>query len=146
MEFQYHIIAFVNHEIYALFFIVIILNLAANPESYVNLENKLMDYLGKISYSIYMWHGVAIIIGLKIALAYNAQLNDFYSNAVYYFVTFVVTLALSVASYEWYEMQFLKFKHLFAKIQSGNLKEEMDKKVANDEKYDNKKASTLNLN
>lgn len=123
----------VNHEFYSLFFIVIILNLAANPNSYVNLENKLMDYLGKISYSIYMWHGIAIIVGLKVAMAYNPKLNDFYSNTVYYFVTFVVTLALSAASYEWFEMQFLKFKHLFAKIQSGNLKESEEEKRENTE-------------
>ena len=28
---------------------------------------------------------------------------------------------MSAASYEWFEMQFLRFKHLFAKVQSGNL-------------------------
>jgi peptidoglycan/LPS O-acetylase OafA/YrhL len=119
-------IPFVNHEFYSLFFIVIILNLAANPNSYVNLENKVMDYLGKISYSIYMWHGIAIIFGLRLAMVFNAKLDDVFSNTVYYFVTFVVTLGLSVASYEWYEMYFLKFKHLFAKIKSGNLEEEKE--------------------
>lgn len=131
-------IPFINHEFYSLFFIIIILNLAANPNSYVNLENKVMDYLGKISYSIYMWHGVAIIVGLKVAMAYNAKLNDFYSNAVYYFVTFVVTLALSAASYEWFEMQFLKFKHLFAKIQSGNLKDSEGEKKDKSAEYKRK--------
>jgi peptidoglycan/LPS O-acetylase OafA/YrhL len=114
-------IPFINHELYALFFIVIIMNLAANPKTLISLEHPLLDYLGKISYSIYMWHGVAIIIGLKSAMAYNPSVNDFFSNAVYYIVTIVVTIALSTMSYEWYEMQFLKFKHLFAKIQSGNL-------------------------
>jgi peptidoglycan/LPS O-acetylase OafA/YrhL len=116
-------IPFINHEFYSVFFIVLIMNLAANPDCLFNLENKLLDYLGKISYSIYMWHGIAIIIGLKSAMAYNPNLDDFFSNAVYYLVTFVVSIALSVMSYEWYEMQFLKFKHLFAKIQSGNLEE-----------------------
>jgi peptidoglycan/LPS O-acetylase OafA/YrhL len=116
-------IPFINHEFYSLFFIILIMNLAANPDCLFNLENKLLDYLGKISYSIYMWHGVAIIIGLKSAMAYNPHVDDFFSNAVYYAVTFAVSIALSVMSYEWYEMQFLKFKHLFAKIQSGNLEE-----------------------
>jgi peptidoglycan/LPS O-acetylase OafA/YrhL len=114
-------IPFVNHEFYSLFFIIIILNLAANPDSYVSLENKLMDYLGKISYSIYMWHGIAIIIALKVAMAYNPKVDNISSNIVYYFVTFVLTFVFSIASYEWFEMYFLKFKHLFAKIKSGNL-------------------------
>jgi peptidoglycan/LPS O-acetylase OafA/YrhL len=114
-------IPYVNHEFYALFFIVIILNFAANPKCLANLENPVMDYLGKISYSIYMWHGIAIMFGLHAARAYNPLLNDFMANAIYYSVTFIFTLALSSASYEWYEMRFLKFKHLFAKVQSGNL-------------------------
>jgi peptidoglycan/LPS O-acetylase OafA/YrhL len=114
-------IPMINHEVYALFFIIIILNFAANPNCLANLENPVLDYLGKISYSIYMWHGIAIIFGLHAARAYNVQLNDFVSNLIYYVVTFALTLAFSAASYEWFEMRFLKFKHLFAKVQSGNL-------------------------
>ncbi|MDZ7880527.1 MAG: acyltransferase [Saprospiraceae bacterium] len=110
----------VNHEFYSLFFIVIILNLAANPDSVFSMENKIMDYLGKISYSIYMWHGIAIIVGLHTARFFNPELNTLTGNAIYYVVTFVLTLALSAASYEWFEMKFLKFKHLFAKVQSGS--------------------------
>ena len=113
-------IPYITHEFYSVLFLIIILNLAANPKSLINLENKILDYLGKISYSIYMWHNVAIIIGFHIARVYNPQLDDFFSNSIYYSVTFVFTLILSTASYELYEKQFLKFKHLFAKVQSGN--------------------------
>ncbi len=113
-------IPYITHEFYSVLFLIIILNLAANPKSLMNLENKVLDYLGKISYSIYMWHNVAIIIGFHIARAFNPQLDDFLSNAIYYGVTFIFTLILSTASYELYEKQFLKFKHLFAKVQSGN--------------------------
>ena len=109
------------HEFYALFFIILILNLAANPKSLFNLEFKWLDYLGKISYSIYMWHGIAIMFGLHTARYFNPNLNDWGSNTVYYVVTFAITFMMSAASYEWFEMQFLRFKHLFAKVQSGNL-------------------------
>ncbi len=112
-------VPFANHEFYALFFIVLILNLAANPKTLFNLEFKWLDYLGKISYSIYMWHGIAIIFGLHAARFFNPRLDDLWSNTVYYIVTFVLTLLISAASYEWFEMQFLRFKHLFTKIQSG---------------------------
>ncbi|MBL7818437.1 MAG: acyltransferase [Saprospiraceae bacterium] len=118
----------VNHEFYSLFFIVLILNLAANPKSLFNLEFKWLDYLGKISYSVYMWHGVAIMFGLHVARWLNPNIDDFLSNVVYYGLTFVVTFMLSAASYEWFEMQFLKFKHLFAKVQSGNLDKKSEHK------------------
>jgi peptidoglycan/LPS O-acetylase OafA/YrhL len=112
-----------HHEIYSLFFTIIILNLAANPNCYFNLENKILDYLGKISYSIYMWHGIALIVGLKSAMAYNPKVDDFYSILVYYVVSLVVTLVLSSISYELFEMPFLSYKNQFAKIRNGNLGE-----------------------
>ena len=137
-------IPFINHEFYSIFFIIIILNFAANPDCVANMENKVMDYLGKISYSIYMWHGIAIIFGLHAARAINPKLDDFFSNAVYYLVTFALTLAFSAASYEWFEMQFLKFKHLFAKVQSGNLAVDTEgvTKSENGSKSTNKKMQT----
>jgi len=120
-------VPFVNHEFYSLFFIVIILNLAANPKCLVSLENPVLDYLGKISYSLYMWHSVALILALQVARVFNPQVNDITSNFVYYALTFVMSIGLASSSYELFEMQFLKFKPFFAKIQSGNLKEEPQK-------------------
>lgn len=114
----------VNHEFYALFFIVIILNLAGNPKTLFHLEFKILDYLGKMSYSIYMWHGVAIICGLHIARYFYPNLDNAPANFIYYISTFVLTFLIASVSYEWFEKTFLKFKHLFAKVQSGNLEEE----------------------
>jgi peptidoglycan/LPS O-acetylase OafA/YrhL len=136
-------IPMINHEVYALFFIVIILNFAANPNCLANLENPVLDYLGKISYSIYMWHGIAIIIGLHAARAYNIQLDDFASNAIYYIVTFALTLAFSAASYEWYEMRFLKFKHLFTKVQSGNLGSNTERPKKNKHEGNSEKSKSV---
>jgi peptidoglycan/LPS O-acetylase OafA/YrhL len=114
-------IPYINHEFYSFLFIIIILNFAANPECLASLENKVLDYLGKISYSIYMWHNIAIICGLHAAQYFNPQLNDILSNIVYYGVTFILTFIFSALSYEYFEMKFLKYKHLFTKVQSGNL-------------------------
>lgn len=111
----------VNHEFYALFFIVLILNLAGNPKTLFNLEYKWIDYLGKISYSIYMWHGVAIICGLHIARFFYPNLDNAAANIIYYVSTFIHNLLIASVSYEWFEKRFLRFKHFFAKIQSGNL-------------------------
>ena len=111
---------FAHHEIYSVFFILIILNLAANPDTIFSLEYKAIDYLGKISYSMYMWHSIAIIAALHVAQFINPNLNDTLSNFVYYVLTFVGTFILSALSYEYFESPFLKFKHLFAKVQSGN--------------------------
>ena len=109
-----------SHEIYSILFAVVILNVSSNHESFLKLENKAVNYLGKISYSIYMWHGIAIIIGLHIARFFKPELNTLTSNAIYYFATFALTLAMAAASYTYFETPFLKYKHLFAKVNSGN--------------------------
>jgi peptidoglycan/LPS O-acetylase OafA/YrhL len=114
-------IPFINHEFYSFLFIIIILNFAANPNCLASLENKILDYLGKISYSLYMWHNIAIICGLHVARYFNPQLDDALSNIIYYAVTFILTFIFSALSYEYFEMKFLKYKHLFTKVQSGNL-------------------------
>ena len=111
---------FANHEIYSCFFILIILNLAANPDTLFSLENKVLDYLGKISYSMYMWHSIALVAALHAARFINPNLDDVLSNVVYYALTFIGSFILSALSYEYFETPFLKFKHLFAKVQSGN--------------------------
>lgn len=111
-------IPYINHEFYSFLFLIIILNLAANPKTVVSLENKIMDYLGKISYSIYMWHNIAIISALYIAQSINPKLDDMVTNVVYYISSFIITFLLSSASYELFEKRFLKFKHLFAKIKT----------------------------
>lgn len=129
-------IPIVNHEFYSILFIITILNFAANPKCLANLENSVLDYLGKISYSIYMWHGIAIMFGLHTARYFNPLLNDAVSNIIYYIVTFIATFILSYISYEYFEMQFLKFKHLFTKVKSGNLVKEKQSlsKIENVEK------------
>ncbi len=109
-----------SHEVYSVLFAIVILNVSSNHESYLKLENKAINYLGKISYSIYMWHGIAITIGLHIARFFQPELNTLWANAIYYFATFALTLAMAAASYTYFETPFLKFKHLFAKVDSGN--------------------------
>jgi peptidoglycan/LPS O-acetylase OafA/YrhL len=133
----------INHEFYSLFFIIIILNFAANPNCLVSLENKTLDYLGKISYSLYMWHGVAILISLRITQLMNPKIDDFSSNAVYYGLAMLISVGFAMLSYEYFETKFLKFKPLFVKIDSGSEAQvekaptplekgvEMDKKVSN---------------
>jgi peptidoglycan/LPS O-acetylase OafA/YrhL len=123
----------VNHEFYALFFIVLILNLAGNPKSVFSLEFKWLDYLGKISYSIYMWHGVAIILGLHAARFFNPNMDTAFANIIYYLTTFGLTFVIASLSYEFFEKRFLKYKNLFAKVHSSNLEEKMGSDTQNTE-------------
>ncbi|MGW0801674.1 acyltransferase family protein [Nonomuraea sp. NPDC002799] len=66
--------------------------------------NPVTAYLGRISYSFFLWHAPVITVQLKITGAQPFQ-GDFVSVAV---VSFIVTMVLSVGSYHLVEVTALK--------------------------------------
>ncbi len=53
---QFHILPIIDNEIVAALTVVLIVNVSSNPRTMVNLEWSLPNYLGKISYGIYVIH------------------------------------------------------------------------------------------
>lgn len=106
-----------HHEIYAILFSIIILNFSTNPKPIFNLEYKWMDYLGKISYGIYMYHVLCIVIAYQlIHLIFGVH-----NNVALYLLSIAITLLISTISYEWMESKFIRLKSKFSKIISGEL-------------------------
>jgi peptidoglycan/LPS O-acetylase OafA/YrhL len=103
-----------HFEFYSVLFGIIILNFAANERIKISLENKVLTYLGNISYGLYMYHPIAIMIALSIAAAIN-----FTSGWLIYPASIALTIALAGMSYKYYESFFLKFKNKFSNILSG---------------------------
>ena len=103
----------INQEFYALIFTLILMNLAKNPNSILSLENPVFDYLGKISYGLYMYHTIAVVIGVKIAMNFQQ------SNWVSYSITYILTVSTSALSYQYFEKPFLKIKNRFSTVQNG---------------------------
>jgi peptidoglycan/LPS O-acetylase OafA/YrhL len=104
----------VNQEVYSLIFTLILINLAKNPASILSLENPVFNYLGKISYGMYMYHTIAVVIGVKISHSYNN------SNFVSYPISYVLTILISMLSYEFFEKPFLRIKDKFTTVKSGS--------------------------
>jgi peptidoglycan/LPS O-acetylase OafA/YrhL len=103
----------VNQEIYALIFTLILMNLAKNPSSILSLENPVFNYLGKISYGMYMYHTIAVVIGVKISHSFDN------SNFVSYPISYILTIIMSGLSYQYFEKPFLKIKDKFTTVKSG---------------------------
>jgi peptidoglycan/LPS O-acetylase OafA/YrhL len=103
----------VNQEFYALIFTLILMNLAKNPHSILSLENPVFDYLGKISYGMYMYHTIAVVIGVKTAMNFQQ------SNWVSYPLAFALTIIISAISYQYFEKPFLRIKGRFTKVKSS---------------------------
>jgi peptidoglycan/LPS O-acetylase OafA/YrhL len=98
-------------EIYSLLVGIIIINLVNTDTSIINLEFKWLNYLGKISYSMYMFHVVIINSVIRFVT---------HDSLLIYPLVFVFTIIVSILSYEFFEKRFLHFKTNFAKVQSGS--------------------------
>jgi len=118
-------IPYIHYEFYAVFFGILIVNLAANEKAILNLENKLFKYFGKISYGLYMYHPLAIVISLKILNEYGLNLTIFQ-----YTLSLLISILLSGISYRFYEQYFIKKKIRFSSILSGdNVNPDNEKRI-----------------
>jgi peptidoglycan/LPS O-acetylase OafA/YrhL len=89
----------------------LIVNVAANPVSIVPAGNRAMNYLGTISYGIYMLHMFAVYATTELFTLtswWHGHLA-LYSLA-YYGLTLGLTLIAAHLSYRWFELPFLRLK------------------------------------
>ncbi len=112
-------VPYIHYEFYSVFFGIIILNFSANNRMKISLENKIFNYLGNISYGLYMYHPIAIILAIAIGTSI-----DFNTNWFLYPLSLILTIIMAGLSYKYFESFFLKFKKRFSIILSGNTKNE----------------------
>jgi peptidoglycan/LPS O-acetylase OafA/YrhL len=79
--------------------------LSLKPTTIVNrfLTNRLLQYLGRISYGIYVWHVIALIL-LQFFLLTKIMLVDM-------FITIALTVLLAHVSYFYFESYFIRLKN-----------------------------------
>lgn len=115
-----------HSEIYAFMFAVMILNLSSNPNSFVNMENRFFNYMGKISYGTYMFHILSIFVIFKLFRpVFDGLPHQVVSVIVIVFSTLFVTL-ISSLTYNYLEEPLLKMKGRFSSIISGDMAKNKD--------------------
>jgi peptidoglycan/LPS O-acetylase OafA/YrhL len=105
----------IHTEFYSVLGGILIINMAANPKRLFSLENKLFNFLGKVSYGLYMLHYMAIVIVLKIMLLLNIPTNF----GLDHILSVLLTIFIAWLSYEYFEKFFIKRKKKYTKIKSG---------------------------
>lgn len=109
-----------GHLPYAILFGIIIFNLALNKDTILSLNHSIFEYGGKISYGIYMFHPIGVVLTFFAYQAFNIHLNIVASNFVFYGASIVLTLLFASLSYNYYEKYFLAKKLKFTSIISGD--------------------------
>ncbi len=86
------------------------------------LENKLMNFLGQISYGIYVIHPLLLYVLTRLIQPAQYMSNNLASLVIFVGIT-ALTIGIAALSYKFYEMPFLRMKNKFSVVHSSNKKE-----------------------
>jgi peptidoglycan/LPS O-acetylase OafA/YrhL len=86
----------------------------------INLENRLCDFVGKISYGIYVIHPLLIILLSTLWRDANIQMPRLLSVISIYCIITAITIFIAWISYRFYESPFLRLKNKFSIVHSKN--------------------------
>jgi peptidoglycan/LPS O-acetylase OafA/YrhL len=104
----------------AVVFSVLIINLSTNKAIKLNLENKVFNVLGNISYGIYMYHTICITVCFYCLRQFGLQDSNYLVfNVMLYALSVITTITLAYFSYELFEKKFLDLKERFMIVKSG---------------------------
>ena len=79
-----------------------------------------LDYLGKLSYGIYMYHPVVMYMCFAFLNQFKIESIFLYNILIYPIILFI-TFIISYFSYNYIELYFLKKKKKFSPVLSGNI-------------------------
>lgn len=107
------------HLLFSISFLVIILNVASNEKSILKFENRIFQYLGRISYGFYMFHVMCIVFTIHFLDKYIGLDNDISKpqHMLLYGISFLLTVAVSSLSYHIFEKAFIRLKDKYAQPQ-----------------------------
>jgi peptidoglycan/LPS O-acetylase OafA/YrhL len=105
--------------LFSCLYISFILNLVEDEHFLPFLSTPVFDFLGKLSYGIYMYHMVIVYFTLIFFEKIQWVDNSFLYNVVLYSLVTSITIGVAYLSYHWLEMPFLSFKKKFQTVESG---------------------------
>lgn len=107
--------------IYSVASLIIILHLSCATKPALSFENKVLDFLGKISFGIYMYHMMVTVFVVHVVRDYLHFDRDMSpsQNLFVYAVVVALTLLIASISYLYFEKYFIEKKKSVSKVVSG---------------------------
>ncbi len=115
---KFHIASFVDNDIVAVLTVVLIVNVAANNKTLLRLDFPPFDFLGKLSYGMYVYHPLILFFSVKLINNYFSSITDTWKYIFLFSVVIVATIFVAWISYNFFEKRFLKVKQKFAIVPS----------------------------
>lgn len=117
---KFHFISFLDNEFVSIVAVFLIMSqIGKNP--ILSLENKIFNYLGKISFGIYVYHPLLIFFLSKVLYTENSK--SLLWTVLVYLASIFFTVLVANFSYEYFEKFFLIYKRKkFTIIESTSTK------------------------
>ncbi|MCB9033121.1 MAG: acyltransferase [Chitinophagales bacterium] len=114
---KFHLVSFLDNEIISVITVFLIIGQIEKSNRIVNLNISFFDFIGKISYGIYVIHPLIIFFLSKIiVISYKSVALNY---ILVYFSVFATTIILSYISYHYFEKRFLDMKDKYSTIKSS---------------------------
>lgn len=110
----------VDHQLVAIVTLSLILSNITLKKPLLNLENKFFNFVGKLSYGIYVYHKLIII--LLVPIVPFLPFHDWLKLISLGVLSLALTISISYLSYNYFEKPFLRFKRKYAIIKSTSEK------------------------
>lgn len=117
---RFHVTSVLDNEIVSFVTLILIMGQITGKNRLLTLEGNLFDFLGKISYGIYVIHPL-IIFTLSYFLK-NLETNEIFKYGLVYCSVLALTIFIAYISYEYFEKRFLRIKHKYAIIKTSSTK------------------------
>ncbi len=99
-----------NYQFYSVVFLLIIMNLAINKQTLFHLNYKPLNYLGKISYGIYMLHAFTILPAIYLTTRLLHLPVNFFTEVLCCLISLAITVLVAALSFRYFESFFLRMK------------------------------------
>ena len=114
---KFHFASVIDNELISVVAIILIIGQVNIKNRIINLEIRVFDYLGKISYGIYVIHPLLIFLFSK--LLFQLDIPSPYKYFVVYLIILGATILMAHLSYTYFEKYFMGLKKRFVVVNSS---------------------------
>ncbi len=115
---KFHFASVIDGDIVSVVTLCLIIGQVTKRNNLINLENRLFDFIGKISYGLYVIHPLLIFLLAKLIGHLNP--NSAFSYLAVYCLVIGSSILIANLSYQFIEKRFLKLKAAFTTIRSSS--------------------------
>lgn len=121
---RFYVPSIISGEVISIASLCLIMGQVTKKNYLINLENKVCDFIGKISYGIYVIHPLLLFYITK--LIGRFQSDSLLNYILVYGLVIAATILVAYVSYEYYEKRFLKLKARFTTVKSSNTRSQAE--------------------